>query len=378
MKQIFLLLTVIAVISCAGRVDNNLGPHETRFLTIDPSKEKMMDASEYDIVDVVPLDLPEKYPAVVVADIQIANDRIYILDQLANKTVLMFDTNGKFISQLGRVGHARNEYVKAPESFSVDEKTGIAYLYDRDSDKMLKFDSEGNFLESIEFKNCVPGSFAVTGNANFLCCSERGMNYEDAQLALYDKDGRLIESFLAAPSVQKLSLMGKPIYKDGDRISCYPFLSDSIVVFKGDELDYTIKIDFQGQFTPEEIRKKSMEEGDFMPLYEHKGAQFINQIEVTDSLIHVGYAYNLTYSHFVKNMSNGKTYNTTHGPLFYGYVPMSEFYVAKDKLLYYIDEEHVNAFNPNKPGVRNSSKPTMLDIMDKKYKFPLIMMVKLK
>ena len=44
MKQIFLLLTVIAVISCAGRVDNNLGPHETRFLTIDPSKEKMMDA----------------------------------------------------------------------------------------------------------------------------------------------------------------------------------------------------------------------------------------------------------------------------------------------------------------------------------------------
>ena len=147
-----------------------------------------------------------------------------------------------------------------------------------------------------------------------------------------------------------------------------------------------MKIDFCGQFVPQEIRDKSIEEGSYSPLYDYKGVQFIDQFEITDSIIHVGYAYNLSRSHFVQNRANGKSYNTTVGPLFSGYSPVCDFFVAEDKLLYYIEEMDVDkllAYNnkgndsPEVKLYRKSSKQTMLNIMDKKFNFPLIMMVKL-
>jgi hypothetical protein len=73
--------------------------------------------------------------------------------------------------------------------------------------------------------------------------------------------------------------------------------------------------------------------------------------------------------------------------LFSGYSPVCDFFVAEDKLLYYIEEMDVDkllAYNnkgndsPEVKLYRKSSKQTMLNIMDKKFNFPLIMMVKLK
>lgn len=386
MKKIFLVSLVIVIVSCTSNSRYDLEPHETKHLVVDPSKQEIMSDSEYDIIDVVSLDLPEDVSAIMAKDIQMVNNRIYILDEEANKTVFLFGMDGKLISQMGRVGHARNEYIEKPEVLSIDEKSGIAHVYERASRRILKFNSEGKFMESLMLDEFVPSSFVVTENGNYICCFENQVNGSGSQLSLYDREGGYIKSFLSSPENPKLSLIGKPIYKDNGKISYFPYLADSVVVFSGDEVDYTIKIDFCGQFVSEETKKRSMEEGTFSHLYNHKGVQFIDQFELTDSILHVGYAYNLSRSHFVKNLSNGKTYNTTFGPLFSGYSPVCDFFVAKDKLLYLIEEEDVDILLRNGKGsptaqvesIRNSSKQAMLDIMDKKFKFPLIMMVKLK
>ena len=393
MKHILLSILTLTFFSCASNsIKIDLGPHESKLLVVDPSEQKMMSNSEYEIVDVVPLDLPKEVSAIIPKDIQIVNDRIYILDSDANKTIFMFGKDGSFIGQLGRVGHAKNEYIKKPESLSIDEKSGIAYVYERSSSRIMKFDSIGNFIGNERFDNFFPGSVAETENGNYLCCFDRGdtPNKDEEygpQLSLFDKNGNLIKAYLSLQSKNTLSLIGKPVYKDKERISVVPYLADSVVVFSGDELDYTMKIDFCGQFVPQEIRDKSIEEGSYSPLYDYKGVQFIDQFEITDSIIHVGYAYNLSRSHFVQNRANGKSYNTTVGPLFSGYSPVCDFFVAEDKLLYYIEEMDVDkllAYNnkgndsPEVKLYRKSSKQTMLNIMDKKFNFPLIMMVKLK
>ena len=393
MKKAFFLF-IIVIVSCTSNNHIDLEPHETKLLVVDPSKLAIMDDSEYDIIDVVSLDLPKGISTIIPKDIQIVNDYIYILDEEINKTVFLYDMDGKLIGQMGRVGHARNEYTNKPECLSIDDKTGIAYVYDRGSRRILKFDSTGKYLESVTLEKFVPGCFVVTDSQNYICCFEDGNNASDdgnnpigSQLSLYDKDGEHIKAFLPSPENHKLSLIGKPIYKNKGKISCVPYLADSIVVFSGDELDYTIKSDFCGQFVSEEIKKKSMEEGTFSYIYKHKGVQFIDQFELTDSILHIGYAYNLSRSHFVKNRKNGKTYNTTFGPLFRGYCPVCDFFVTNDKLVYYIEEEDVNKLlvknaEMNNPSEvlkhRKASSPKMLDIMDKKYNFPLIMMVKLK
>lgn len=391
MKHILLSILALTIISCASN-KNDLGPHESKLLVVDPSEQKMMSNSEYEIVDVVSLDLPKEVSAIIPKDIQFVNDRIYIMDSDANKTVFMFGKDGSFIRQLGRIGHAKNEYIGGPVSLSIDEKSGISYVYERSSSRILKFDSLGYFVGSARFDQFFPGSVAITENGNYLCCFDRGNTASEdeeygPQLSLYDKNGNPIKSYLSLKANNSHSLIGKPMNKDKERISVVPFLADSVVVFSGDELDYTIKIDFCGHFPPQEVRDKSIGEEPFSLLYAHKGVQFIDQFEITDSIIHVGYAYNLSRSHFVQNRANGKTYNTTVGPLFSGYSPVCDFFVAEDKLLYYIEEMDVdkllsyNEKGKDSPEVeiyRKSSKQTMLNIMDKKFKFPLIMMVKLK
>ncbi len=391
-KNFLLLYLLIVITSCTGNNEYCLEPHKSTHLTVNPSEQKMLNDSEYDIVDVVSLDLPESVSTIMAKDIQIVNGHIYILDTEVNKTVLMFGIDGAFINQLGKVGHARNEYISKPVSLSIDDKTGIAYVYERSSCRILKFNSRGEFLEQQKIDNNVPASFAVTEYGTYFWCFENGFdaNGKDVsgtQLSLFNKEGNYIKSFLPSLNNSKLPFIGRPIYKDKEKISYVPFLADSILVFSNEQIDYTIKIDFCNQFVPHETVKKSMDDGTFAHIYQHKGVQFIDQFDLTDSIMHVGYAYNLSRSHFVKNLSNGKTYNTTLGPIFSGYCPVCDFFVANDKLCYLINEEDVDrlllkntegdSYSDAEP-FRKSSKQTMLDIMEKKFKFPLIMMVKLK
>ena len=95
MKKIFLISLVIIIVSCTNHNRYDLDPHETKLVVIDPSKQEIMGNSEYDIIDVIPLDLPKDVATIMAKDIQMVNNRIYILDAEANKTVFLFGMDGK-------------------------------------------------------------------------------------------------------------------------------------------------------------------------------------------------------------------------------------------------------------------------------------------
>lgn len=95
MKKIFLISLVIIIVSCTNHNRNDLNPHETKLVVIDPSKQEIMGDSEYDIIDVIPLNLPKDVATIMAKDIQMVNNRIYILDAEANKTVFLFGMDGK-------------------------------------------------------------------------------------------------------------------------------------------------------------------------------------------------------------------------------------------------------------------------------------------
>ena len=72
-----------------------------------------------------------------------AYGRYYVLDHM-RKCVLVFDSTGKFLHSVGRVGQGPGEYSDLSD-FIVDEKTGFLYLLTNTS-TIYAYDDGGGFL----------------------------------------------------------------------------------------------------------------------------------------------------------------------------------------------------------------------------------------
>ncbi|MDR0973265.1 MAG: 6-bladed beta-propeller [Prevotellaceae bacterium] len=90
----------------------------------------------------------------------------YIVVSSANQPIFVFDKNGKFLNQIGRIGEGPDEY-QGNAPMQVDDEKKIIYVY-RGADKLLRFQTDGSFLGSItlqaEHMNVPYGDFIVNND----------------------------------------------------------------------------------------------------------------------------------------------------------------------------------------------------------------------
>lgn len=364
--------------------NNLLGEYNKEHVLI-PTKNvnTSLDSTEYNIVDVIPLKLPPTTKDIYKDQIKWINDRIYILDGRYNQALFVFDDKGNFVCKLGGKGHAKNEFIKMPTCFAVDKITGDIHIYERQSVRVLIFNSDGIFKESINLRPLVPASLELLDNGNYLMCFDSKYNGEGHKLAIYDKNKKLIKPLMDFSEDEQLSLIDLTYYKDKD-IVYNPLLSDSIIIISDESVKNVIKIDFDCKFNSKETMKKSLLKGTYLPLYELKdGAQFITNVEMTDSLLLISFAYNMHVRHFVKNRANKKVYTSIKHGLLAGITPNGDFTIKENKLVYFITEEDVDFMNSdNEPNfwksVRKETPSVIRNILDKKIQTPVIVTYKLK
>jgi hypothetical protein len=77
----------------------------------------------------------------------IENNRIYILDISGTKSLLVFDITGKFLHKVGSMGGGPNEYTRY---INFDVHDNIVYIYDNSKRKMLIYDEDGKYRESMK------------------------------------------------------------------------------------------------------------------------------------------------------------------------------------------------------------------------------------
>ena len=384
MKKIICFLMLLYIFVSCTQNKNLLGEYNKEHVLI-PTKtvSTSLDSTEYDIIDVIPLNLPPTIKNFKKSQIKWINGRIYILDSEFNQALFVFDDKGNFIYKLGGKGHAKNEFIEKPTCFSIDKKTGDIHIYERQSVKVLIFSSDGTFKESINLRPLVPGSIELLDNCNYLMCFESVSNGDGHKLAIYKKNKELVKSLMDFTDDERLRLIDEPIFDDND-IVYNPLLSDSRIVISGDTVKNVIKIDFDCEFNSEETMRQSLLKGKYEPIYKLKdGVQFISNVEMTDSLIHISYVYNMYECHFLKNRINNKVYNSLRYGFINGIMPTSIFTIKDNELVYLITEDMINLVcSDNDPNfwesIRKKTPSVMLDIIDKKIKTPVIVTYKLK
>ncbi len=93
---------------------------------------------------IIPLETTEKCLVSEVENLLVDDSLIFILDPWTDR-VLIFDLDGKFKNKIDRKGHAANEFASMTR-VTLDRQRKRVCVMDRDSQKLLFYDYQGNFL----------------------------------------------------------------------------------------------------------------------------------------------------------------------------------------------------------------------------------------
>lgn len=100
-----------------------------------------------DDVSYVKLKTPPNIIIKVIRDIQISKDHIFIHEGLSQR-VIVFDKEGNFIKQIGRIGRGPNEYIHL-RSFCIDKNNTDLLFYTGDLGDVFRFNSDGELTEKL-------------------------------------------------------------------------------------------------------------------------------------------------------------------------------------------------------------------------------------
>lgn len=131
-----------------------------------------------------------------ISSMKIDDDKIFIFDERQYK-VFIFNTNGNFITKIGRLGKGPGEMV-GPTGFTLDREKNQVEILDAPSTKTLVYDYNGNYLKTLQ-------SVYIYGFEKLDSSKYLGYSYNypittdkklvKADLIGFDEQGKIIKEF---------------------------------------------------------------------------------------------------------------------------------------------------------------------------------------
>lgn len=122
-----------------------------------------------------------------------SHDDIIVFDR-ANGKIIRFSPNGKYLNNVGRMGHAKNEYV-SPELMAYDEYNNNVIVYDGAKKMLMHYSLDGTFVHETALPKYIADFGVVDESALAIFANHRDI-LENGQTAcnmeLIDFDGKII------------------------------------------------------------------------------------------------------------------------------------------------------------------------------------------
>ena len=195
--------------------------------------------------------------------IEIFNERIYILDSYNTHSLLVFSLAGDFITKLEAKGNGPGEFID-PYSFKIDPM-GYIYILDRISSRLLKYKLNSlEFVEMITLPYPSPLSFSMLSSKNLFVYYypiRRNSDLGRSQIVIADKTGKIIKTLYEGDDSGKI-LHGNPdnIYRYEDSIRIYPYFTNQIYNLGKDSLSVCYDLSWGKREMPDKDLFKKTED----------------------------------------------------------------------------------------------------------------------
>lgn len=145
-KTLLALTTMFVFVAC------NFKPDSEQSLIVVSEKDvtSVKDTLIQDIIDSISIIPLEETPECLLGNIgkiQKVNDEFFVMAEGSNRLPMIyrFSHDGRFLNRIGRLGNARDEYVRIGNFFVLDEKV---YVTDLNKNKFLIYNVKGEFIDS--------------------------------------------------------------------------------------------------------------------------------------------------------------------------------------------------------------------------------------
>lgn len=226
----FILILILEMTGCQPAtknkiIDKNDSQKQTsqiysiNFEEVIGTKKEVTLSKFTEIIKYVPLETVSGSILNTIRKIVIFKSFIYVSD---HEKLLKFSINGKFIKQIGSIGRGPGEYLGLG-NFGINVNLGFVIIFDAKSQKILWYDTDGNFIKSIN-RNLNGSQFVFFEKNRIAIHSSEFLNQSDSiinNLIITDENFNTINRIPAKTQRKgKWSLGYAPLFFYGTKL-CY-------------------------------------------------------------------------------------------------------------------------------------------------------------
>ena len=381
---LFFVILSIALTSCkSSEKDESITKVEVE--NSKPSTFKLSDIGAIDI-DYIPLETKKESLITKISNFISDGDDFYV-ETVAG--VLKFDSNGKFVSNIGKRGRGPQEYLTCAD-ISIDTLKNI-YILSVIQKKIFVYDNQGNFLQTIETSEGVTD--IICFNKGILCYSRNGYGNIENSFHIVSYTGKQIKAF---PNKYKFEPLKNGVlfpdeyldYKWNNQIFIKEKYSDTIFSFSNMQFTPKIILDRGDKTMKISVKRDIKGIDDMLKL---RGKYTIdNTLLCFGNYLYLSYEYDKRIFLFLYNFANETQYfinaeegfknNFDCGLNFYPRTTLDDnsiaSWVSPKKLKAHIVSETFKNSTPIYP-VRKKALEKLANSLDENDN-PVLMLVKLK
>ncbi len=260
-RKITLILLIISVLySCTRENKANLDN-----LEIYPLREKKREIKLNQLFsnfDFISLETTDEAIIGNISKLIFNDDNIFILDNSQAKKIFIFNTNGKFIRTIGKIGKGPGEYTNI-EDFTIDKATGNIVILAYPS-MVLIYNTEGAFIKQKKLSDEALLWNIGSYQNGFICSSNHQsvLKGDNAFLLFnYTNDFKLKSRSINVLSHQAAvpPLISNPLLNYQNQVAYFDFHTSSLYLGANTSNMKRIHFNFEGKNVPEEVYASSQE-----------------------------------------------------------------------------------------------------------------------
>lgn len=177
----------------------------------------------------------------------IALDKYFIIMDINNDNIFVFNESGRFINQIGSKGQGGSEYIHT-DDIVYDKYIDAVLILDRDGKKILRYKIDGSFIDNIKL-NWWISAIEVIDHDKYLLYIPNTVQPDSKQLDYYfyvvNSKGQITDQLLSnAKTIQFSYAAENSLSSYGDKVIFSPFRSSNIYEINSNSITPKYYLDF--------------------------------------------------------------------------------------------------------------------------------------
>jgi len=199
-------------------------------------------------VKYIPLETSDNSLISHISAVDIYKDRIYIVDNIMQNKVYIFDIDGKFIKAIGQKGGGPEEYALLT-GMTIDRKNERLIVYDNMKRRFMYYTLNGDFCRSVPTPFSFAGEMMVSPKGDLMSVSNKSnMNthlkeLDDYRILFTDSLGNVVKGAFNYDDNSSLAIAYSQLYRTNSELVFYPQYMNSLYTVNDSTITLRYKID---------------------------------------------------------------------------------------------------------------------------------------